>query len=384
MIRYMYPQKVLRVALIARSTLYRVPGGDTIQIQQTARLLKEAGIKAEIRLTDEEIQYDTYDLLHFFNITRPADILCHIDKSRLRFVVSTIHIDYKEYDRYYRKGLSGMVFRLLPTHGTEYLKALLRRLKGQDQWQGFRFLWKGQYNCIQEILRRASLVLPNSQSEYQRLTDTYGLNPVYKIIPNGIDPLLFQYDPQIKKDAGLVICVARIEGIKNQLNLIRALNNTRYTLLLIGSPSPNQIRYYMRCRKEAAGNIRFINNVSQHELRVFYQQAAIHILPSWFETTGLSSLEAAVMGCKVIITHKGDAPEYFRSLAGYCNPASPESIYAAIEETAAQPYDDSLQKKILAEYTWQQATLATIDAYRQVIQSYEATHRHSGHKRHTQ
>jgi len=37
-----------------------------------------------------------------------------------------------------------------------------------------------------------------------------------------------------------VLCIARIEGIKNQLNLIKALNDTEFNVLLIGSHAPNQ------------------------------------------------------------------------------------------------------------------------------------------------
>lgn len=384
MVRYMFTSRPLRVVLIARSTLYRTPGGDTIQIQQTARLLNASGIKADIRLTHEEIPYDHYDLLHFFNITRPADILYHINRTQTQFVVSTIHIDYGEYDSSYRKGLSGIVFRMLSTHRSEYLKTILRRIKGQDQWKGWRFVWQGQYHTIREILRRAAVVLPNSQSEYRRLTTAYHMQPAYRVIPNGIDPQLFKYNPLATRDPNLVICVARIEGIKNQLTLIRALNNTKYNLVLIGSPSPNQVDYYMRCRKAAANNVRFINNLSQQELVHFYQQAGIHILPSWFETTGLSSLEAGAMGCKVIITDKGDAKEYFRSLAGYCNPQCAKSIYAAIETAAATTSTDTLRNKILSDYTWQEATHQTLHAYKEVIQSYETTHRHSRHQGHPQ
>jgi len=34
------------------------------------------------------------------------------------------------------------------------------------------------------------------------------------------------------------------------------------------------------------------------------------VLPSWFETTGLSSIEAGVMGCNIVITDKV-MQEYF-------------------------------------------------------------------------
>src|ERR1700754_4165890 len=82
----------LKVALIARSTLYTVQGGDSFQVKQTARHLQQLGIDADIRLTNEKIDYGTYDLLHFFNIIRPADILYHIRQSDVPFVVSTLLI----------------------------------------------------------------------------------------------------------------------------------------------------------------------------------------------------------------------------------------------------------------------------------------------------
>ncbi len=79
------------------------------------------------------------------------------------------------------------------------------------------------------------------------------------------------------KDPDLVLCVARIEGIKNQLNLIKALNNTRYRLVIIGAPAPNQMPYYNECRKQAASNISFINHLPQEALTDWYQLAGIHI-----------------------------------------------------------------------------------------------------------
>ena len=37
----------MKIAFITRSTLYSVPGGDTEQIVQTARFLKEMGVGSE-------------------------------------------------------------------------------------------------------------------------------------------------------------------------------------------------------------------------------------------------------------------------------------------------------------------------------------------------
>ena len=373
---------MIRVAMIIRSTLYTAKGGDTVQALQTAKNLILNGIKVDIKLTGELIEYDEYDLLHFFNITRPADILCHIKKSRKPFVVSTILIDYSEYDKYYRKGIAGMLFRFLSADGIEYMKAISRRLLGKDKLMSLPYIWKGHRRSIIEILKQAALLLPNSDSEYERLKQLYGCNGNYRIIPNGIDPALFRFNQKIEKDPLLVLCVGRIEGIKNQLNLIRAINNSKYKLVIIGSPAQNQLSYYRTCREIAGPNISFIEYLPQEELVCYYQRAKVHVLPSWFETTGLSSLEAAAMGCSIVITDKGDTREYFGSDAAYCGPASPESIYAAVEKAASLPLNTRLQSKIITRYTWQQATLSTVEAYETIIKKHGTKNRNTGNQGH--
>ena len=67
----------------------------------------------------------------------------------------------------------------------------------------------------------------------------------------------------IKKDDKLILCVARIEGIKNQLNLIRALSGTNFHLLIIGSHSKNHKSYYEQCKAEAGSNIEFLPPTSR-------------------------------------------------------------------------------------------------------------------------
>ena len=93
----------MKIAFIARSTLYKVHGGDTIQILETAKHLNSVGVSVSIFLTNEKINYDQFDLLHFFNITRPSDILFHVKKSKKPFALSPILVDHSAYDKYYRK-----------------------------------------------------------------------------------------------------------------------------------------------------------------------------------------------------------------------------------------------------------------------------------------
>jgi glycosyltransferase involved in cell wall biosynthesis len=352
----------MRVAFITRSTSYTIPGGDMVQVEQTARQLLGMGVEAEIFLSNEVIAYDKYDLLHFFNIIRPADILYHYKKANKPFVVSTILCSYSEYDKHHRKGI-GALFTWLPGDTIEYLKTMARWVLGRDHLASKDYIWKGQRKSIIEILRRTAMILPNSESEYRRVMQTYLCKVKYMVVPNGFNPGMFQYDITVKKDDRLVICVARIEGRKNHINLIKALNNTSFRLLIIGAHAPNQTDYYNECRSIAAPNISFLNRVPLDDLVDYYQQAKVHILPSWFETTGLSSIEAAAMGCNIVITDKGDTREYFGDDAFYCDPSSPLSILSAVEKASSAVFNENFREKILQQYTWKQAAIQTLKAY---------------------
>jgi glycosyltransferase involved in cell wall biosynthesis len=357
----------MKIALITRSTLLTQKGGDTIQVLQTAQCLRRLGVQADIIAANDIPDYSQYDLLHFFNIIRPADILHHIRKFSKPFVVSPVLVDYSEYDKFYRKGLPGLSFRFLSSDTIEYLKTIARGIIGRDRISSLSYLWRGHRKSITDILSKTALLLPNSDLEYERLKELYANELPYMTVHNGIDENLFRPNPIVKKDPNLVVCAARIEGIKNQYNLIKALNNTAYTVVIIGAPAHNQMDYYRRCRNIASKNIIFLDHLSQQELVQYYQKAKVHILPSWFETCGLSTLEAAAMGCNVVITDKGFTREYFEDFAFYCDPSSTASILEAVEKAAASPAREGLQKKILNCYTWKKAAQQTLRAYQKIV-----------------
>ena len=137
-------------------------------------------------------------------------------------------------------------------------------------------------------------------------------------------------------------------------------------MLLIGSPAPNQREYYEACKKAAASNVEFLDHISQEQLVAYYQGAKVHILPSWFENAGLSTLEAAVMGCNVVVSRRGFISEDLGDDGYYCDPASPPSIREAIDKAANADNSPSLQHKIRS-YNWEQAAEKILSAYKKVL-----------------
>ena len=359
----------MKVALVTRSTFQSAYGGDTVQVMETARQLRLLGIDATVTTTQDLRSSDRYDLLHFFNITRPADMLRHTRRHDIPYVITPIWIDYSPYDRYNRNGIAGKIFRHLEPATIEYLKTAARWINGNEIYPGNYYLASGHRRSMQYNLENASALFCNSEAEFATLAMQFKQLPPYHIITAGVDEKIFQPVPSIAKEKRMVLCAGRIEGIKNQLQLIRALNNTDYRLVLIGDAAPNQQAYYKACRQVAAANIQFIPHLSHDALKSYYQKAAVHVLPSWYESCGLASLEAAAMGCQVVATRNGFASSYLGDDAFYCDPSSVNSIREAVDKAAACETTNGLPRKIREQYTWRNAALQTSLAYQQILSS---------------
>ncbi|MCD6063833.1 MAG: hypothetical protein K0R82_1744 [Flavipsychrobacter sp.] len=358
----------VKVAFISRATLFSAPGGDTRQMEMTAKYLRKLGVEVKIFLTSEKIDYRPYDLIHFFNITRPADIIRHIRLAKKPYVVSTIFVQPDRINEDRKGFLFRTISHIFSVDGLAYLKTVARWLKNGEKIISKRYLWMGQRRSIEWIVNNAEFLLPNSESEIRRFFAQYVVNVPYHVVPNGIDTEITsrQFAP-LEEYKNAIICLARFEPLKNQLNLIRALNNSPYQVFLHGKPSPNNHAYYDQCKHEAAPNIHIKDWLNGDELYRVYASAKVHMLPSHFETTGLSSLEAAVMGCNIVVADRGDTRDYFKDDAWYAEPDDIQSIRKAADEAWEAPYDESFRARILRDYTWQRAAEETLKAYTQVL-----------------
>jgi glycosyltransferase involved in cell wall biosynthesis len=358
----------MRVAFISRATLFSSPGGDTKQLEETAAGLRNMGVVVDVYLTNQEIDYSKYDLLHFFNSIRPADIIHHVRKSKKPYVVSTIFVEYGTVKEEGRQGLVGTIKKMLPESTFEYIKTVARAVKNGEKIVSKEYLWWGHNSSIMYVARNAKMLLPNSKSEYNRFVNKYKVNTPYHVVPNGINTTSIEKQyPENVEYKNAILCMGRIESRKNQLKLIRALNNTQYKLYIHGKPSPNNMAYFEQCQKEAASNVHIGGHLEEQMLYTAYANAKVHVLPSYFETTGLSSLEAAVMGCNIVVTDKGDTRDYFEDDAWYCDPDSVESIKQAVDAAYNAPYSETFKQRILAEFTWKRAAEETYKAYVNVL-----------------
>lgn len=364
----------MRVLLQSRTTLFTVPGGDTIQVLKTAEALRDKGCAADVS-TELASDVSGYDLVHLFNLTRPQEMYLQASNAKKqgkKVALSTIYVSYAEYEQRVRGGIAGFLARTLDPGQVEYLKIAARALKNREIHRGTVILLLRGYRTLQkDVLNMVDVLLPNSSSEMERVIHDFpdASTRQHIVVPNAVDRTLFAADPaplspDMEQYRGCVLCVARIEGIKNQLNLVRAMKGLPWQLVLIGKPAPNHAAYFERIRNEAGPNVHTLGELEHSRLPEFYRAARVHVLASWMETTGLSSLEAGAMGCNLVITGKGDTREYFGEHAFYCEPESVESIRAAIVKAYESPPDTGLREQILRDFIWEKTAEKTLEGYR--------------------
>lgn len=368
---YRLKGRPLRVLFSSRTTLLSGPGGDTIQIVKTAEMLRSLGCEVEISI-DPSRDVDGFDILHVFNLVRPQE--CYLQareahRKGIPVVLSPIYVDYREVDRITRGPVERLLFRFLSGSSAEYLKMVARAILNREANRGTALVVrKGFRRSQRELIGLTSMLLPNSESEMRRIQRDYVevAGSRYAVIPNAIDSRIFDptHTDKAEEFNDCVLCVGRIEPRKCQLELVRALKGTGLKLVLVGKPGPNHMAYFEQVKREADNSVSFIGHVSHEELPRYYAACKVHALVSWMETTGLSSLEAGVMGANLVITDKGDTRDYFEDLAYYCSPDSVDSIREAVLAAHRAPRSTALRQRILQKYTWEETARCTIEAYR--------------------
>ncbi len=198
------------------------------------------------------------------------------------------------------------------------------------------------------------------------------------VVPNAIDTDLYAQLPEPSQAfvqqhgvRDFILQVGTINPVKNQLGLIEALYDLPIPLVFIGPQQPAYQEYGALCKERGAqrGRVVFIDQLPHSQLPGIYATARVHALPSWRETPGLVSLEAAAAGCRVVTTAIGSTHDYFGDQAWYCYPDDQASIRKAVEQALAAPRPDALRQRVLTEFTWQKAAQATLNAYQQVLTS---------------
>ncbi len=376
----------MRILMVNHGVAASFKGGDSVQINETTQRLYQRGHEVAITNNDQP-NTEGFDLVHIFNCRQVSSFKKQLDScnnSNVPVVVSPIWISIPRAFWGSRTTFSA-IQDAFETGNTNHqsLQQLKERKLVLDEG-GELFYSHGKANeerfCIPELrslIQKVTGLLPNSLLEMQATRDDllwagnkfgiakYGVNPKTFLDANAKD---FQEKTGIRHP--FIMQAGRIEPAKNQAMLCWALRNINIPIVLVGS-SENWPAYAELCKQISGEKLTIIDHLPQSLLASAYSAAAVHVLPSWCETCGLVSLEAALNNTPVVGSTFGHELEYLQDDALYVDPADEDSVRSTViqawEEGVHNPRVRNLKKRVLNEFNWENTTDSTIKLYEQVL-----------------
>lgn len=364
----------MKVLFLNREDAFRHPGGDTVQMMMTKKYLKRMGVNVDVVLKPMP-RMEKYDIVHLFNITR-IDETYHYSKLAVKYnkkiALSTIYWDMSEFQMHMSEKKT--LRKILITHerlrtAVDFVRLFMR---GEVRSTLIPQILLGEYRLQKKVLDSANILLPNAQGEFALIMKKFGKRYKYHVVPNAAEERFALGDAEIFIEkynmSDFVLSVGRVEPRKNTLSLIKACVIEKLPLVIIGDMGDDS--YSRKCRNIARdGKILFIRGLrhSSPLLLSAYHAAKVHAMVSWYETPGISSLEAGLARCNIVTTDRGTTKEYFRDMAWYCDPSDMKSIRKAITDAYNSPIKIELREYILQNYTWKRAAEETLIGYRKIL-----------------
>lgn len=337
----------------APSAAFQAPGGGENQLVQTGRHLEDLGLT--VRLFSPWLdRIEDARLVHLFGMSREGLDLARVARARgVRVVLSSIC--------WYEPRAISALAPSLPQKAWDLAKWALKWVA--PGWPSWR----------RALLDAADVVLPNSEAEARQLIRLFGVGPArIRVVPNGVQSTFTHASPALFRSehgtGDFVLYVGRIEPRKNVLGLVRAVASASLPMVAIGAAPPGRERYAESCRREGDGFVRWIDALDHDDpmLASAYAAARVFALPSWFETPGLSALEAALAGCAVVVTPFGCTREYFGERVEYARPDRPAQIVRAIVRAWESGADARLASHVGTRFLWSDVAQRTAEVYDQI------------------
>lgn len=370
--------------MLGRIGLLEAQGGDRMQIENTLERLRKLGVDVDLR-ADMDFDPTPYDIIHIFQLDWKPETYFYAKKAKKYnkpLVLSPIHHTVAELKRFddeyvfdFRRFSKYMFWDQFhrDTFKNFYSSLFdLTKLKPTlfSIFYGFKRMQK-------EVLELADIVLVQTKVEVEDLEKVFGVKFEWEKVPNGVSENFSRGNQKFENLVGIkdyIVSVGRVEPRKNQLNIIKAVSKLRkelnkdLKLVFVGRASKSkhfEYNFWFNLALKQNPWIKHISAIDYRMMPSIYYYAKVGVSASWFETTGLTSLEALVCGANAVATGE-QAKEYLGSYASYCDPGDVESIKEAIKKEYLSPRPE-VDASFLSEYTWENAAKKSYEVYKKLL-----------------
>ena len=234
-------------------------------------------------------------------------------------------------------------------------------------------------------MRRASAFTTVSRFHAKQLADDLSIpEESIRVIPNPISPALLQQavaEPAKQPKKPVVLYTGRIELNKGSLELLQSVHRV--------APRFPEVEYVIagarhnsiddRALEGALGSngtrshVRLVGHVPWQQLADWYRRASVFVMPSYYETFGISVIEAMAFGLPVIATNVGGLPEVVQDgVTGILvPPKNPEALADAIVRLLRDPdlrrrLGNAGRDRVLSEFRTDRIVEQTLSVYESV------------------
>ena len=240
--------------------------------------------------------------------------------------------------------------------------------------------------------RRADVIIANSVSNkndicrfldvtedkvfiVQEAVNTSNFRPIYKNKDN-----LAASNYAIKFP--YILFVSALWPYKNALNLVRAFailvkkHKLPHYLVIVGSGWESYKKEIIRESKDSGvfDRIVFTGHIDNTIINAIYSCADVFVYPSYYETFGLTVLEAMASGTPVVASNSSSIPEVVGDAGLLVDPDSIEKMAEAIYQLIS---NDSLRNHYLRKgleraklFTWEKTVRETVSVYEEACRLY--------------
>ncbi|MBH59814.1 MAG: hypothetical protein CL907_01345 [Dehalococcoidia bacterium] len=305
-------------------------GGMNIYIREVAERLVNLGIDVDIFTRMHDRHEEIEEFSNNFNVVYIKAGKESLDKLG---IYSHLDIFVDQVDKY-RKA-SNKIYDLIYAH---YWLSGVVALKLKKMWnkpvvtsfhtiqdikqEAFPFNIDNPVRGKEEryISKESDSLVVWSNHEKKFIEDKFKINSAnIEIIPPGIDVDLFKPSDKsearkminLNQDIKTILYVGRLERLKGLDTLLEALSQLEQkdiNLLVVGGLyNLEEVSRLKRiCRNlDLDQKVHFLGSVTRRELKYYYNSSDVCVLPSYYESFGLSALEAAACGVPVIASKRG-------------------------------------------------------------------------------
>jgi len=245
-----------------------------------------------------------------------------------------------------------------------------------------------------DVVRSCHHTIATTEKEKGELILHYGASPArISVIPCGVNLELFQpVDKEMAKqelgfgDDKIILFVGRVEplkGIEQLLKAIPYLQNSQGTkLVLIGGDENSQyeMERLQRLSRDLhiEDSVTFLGSIKQERLPSFYSAADVCVIPSYYESFGLVTLESLACGTPVVATDVGDFKSIIRQgETGYVvMDNAPNHLAEKIDLLLSKPGSDMKSalsiRESVTEFSWSNIAQHIIKQCQEVLANYFA------------